>query len=259
MELMKNKSLLVYGTIITSILTIFVNFLANALPINNLTTGELSDSYPNLFVPAGYVFAIWGVIYLFIGIFTFYQYLHRDEEFISQVSVFFILSNIANAVWIVLWHYQQVFLSLLVMIVLLLSLIIVYLRLGIGMTILTTNEKLGIHTLFSIYLGWITVATVANVTAFLVDINWEPFLLDETMWTVVVLLVATIIAGTTVIMRNDIIYGLVPIWAFIGIAVKRIPDNEIVTLTAISLVFVLLVVEVLVGFKNKKKFGKVVV
>jgi hypothetical protein len=220
------KELLIGGNIIGLGLTLIVNFLATALPLNGKTTGELSDSYPNLFVPAGYVFAIWGVIYTLLIVFVVFQALprNRNEEFHNQISGLFIISSLANSLWIFLWHYEQVLFSLLTMIVLLVSLILIYWRLEIGLNPVALNQKLAVHTPFSVYLGWITVATVANVTALLVSINWDRFGISETIWTLIVLSVATIIAIVIILQRKDIAYTLVPIWAFIGIFIKQIEN-----------------------------------
>ena len=220
------KELFIGGNILGLALTLIVNFLATALPLNERTTGELSDSYPNLFVPAGYVFAIWGAIYTLLIIFVVFQALpkNRNEEFHNQISVLFIISSLVNSLWIVLWHYEQVLFSLITMLVLLTSLILIYWRLEIGLNPVPLNLKLSVHTPFSVYLGWITVATVANVTAFLVSINWDGFGISEAIWTLIVLSVATIIAIIIILQRKDIAYTLVPIWAFIGIFIKQIEN-----------------------------------
>ena len=110
------------------------------------------------------------------------------------------------------------------MLVLLASLILIYWRLEIGLKPVPLNLKLSVHTPFSVYLGWITVATVANVTAFLVSINWDGLGISETIWTWIVLSVATIIATIIILQRKDVAYTLVPIWAFIGIFIKQIEN-----------------------------------
>jgi len=237
------KEIFIIGNIIGLVLTLFVNFLANALPLNGKTTGELSDSYPNLFVPAGYVFTIWGVIYVLLIIFVAFQALpkQRNEDFHEQISALFIISSVANSVWIFLWHYEQVLFSLIAMLVLLMSLILIYWRLEIGLNSIPLNTKLAIHTPFSVYLGWITVATVANVTAFLVSINWDCLGISETIWTLMILSVATIIVITIILQRKDVAYTLVPIWAFIGIFFKQIGNANEVSLYAAFCALILMI------------------
>lgn len=233
------------------LLVLIVNFLANYLPINGYNTGELSDLYPNLFVPAGITFSIWGLIYLLLAIFVVYQFiLLKDEELIKEqiivkIGYLFLISSLANAAWIFAWHYVMPFLSLVVMVVLLLTLIRLYLKLEIG--IRDYSKK--IYTIFilpfSIYLGWITVATIANVTSVLVDMNWNGFGMSDFFWTVVVIVVGLIITLYTLLKRNDIAYSLVVVWAYLGIIIKRYfqdpdPIMIIVYTTAISIVLILI-------------------
>ncbi|MCH2042557.1 MAG: hypothetical protein MK212_00330 [Saprospiraceae bacterium] len=211
------------------IATITLNTLANALPLNGMTTGELSAAYPNLFVPAGFTFSIWGVIYLWVLIFVVYQNVkafskqttETDLGFLKQLNYGFFFSCLANAIWIVAWHYQYVLLSLVIMLLLLGSLIYIYQRLQIGIRKVSRKEKLLVHAPFSIYLGWITVATIANTTAFLVHINWDAFGILPEIWTTVMLAIGTVIGLNIVGKRKDPAYGLVIVWAYFGIVAKR--------------------------------------
>ena len=227
MEKYPSRKILSIFNLVFFIGTVIVNSLAMSIPINNKTTGELSDQYPNLFVPAGSTFSIWGVIYLLLAIFAIYQlvYAFRSNEqkptFIEKIGLFFILSSLMNMSWIFAWHYEMVSLSVLIMLILLLSLIAIYVRLGIGRSDASGTEKYLVHLCFSVYLGWITVATIANITSLLVDINWNRFGLSESFWTVAVIIVAIIIALVILFNRKDIYYVLVVDWALYGIWVKR--------------------------------------
>ena len=157
------------SVILTILATIVVNGLANALPINGLNTGEISDRFRVYFVPAGYVFSIWGLIYLGLVAFAIFQALpsQRENPRLRATGWWISLGGLANIAWIFLWHYQQFPLTLIAMLVLLATLIITYLRLGIGETTVPAAETWAVRLPFSIYLGWITVATVANVTSLL--------------------------------------------------------------------------------------------
>ena len=191
--------------------TIAVNAMANALPINGKTTGELSDLYPNLFVPAGLTFSIWGLIYLLLAAFIVYQVAapgRNAADFLQRIGPLFILASAANIGWIFLWHYQRVPASLVVMLVLLASLMAIYLRLEIGVQASSWREKLLVQLPFSVYLGWITVATIANVTAVLVHSGWDRFGASEQFWTVVVLAVATAITLAVLFTRRSPPVGL---------------------------------------------------
>jgi len=231
------------ANLIAFLATVAVNALANALPINGKTTGELSDLYPNLFVPAGVTFSIWGVIYLLLAVFVVYQIVIPNRSaagFMEKISLLFILASAANIGWIFLWHHQQATVSLVAMLVLLASLLAIYLRLGIGMQAASWRERLLLHLPFSVYLGWITVATIANVTAVLVHISWNRFGVSEELWTVVILIVVALITLAVLFTRNDLFYALVILWAFLGILLKRLavdspPSRAIVITLAIAM------------------------
>jgi hypothetical protein len=207
--------------------TIVVNTLANALPINNKNTGELSDAHPNLFVPAGITFSIWGIIYLLLTIFVIYQIVYaiknktEENTFIDKIGMLFFISSLANISWIFSWHYQLLPLSLVIMVVLLISLINIYLQLNIGKQNLIRKENKLVHITFSVYLGWISIATIANITAYLVNMGWNRFGLSEEFWTVIVLIVGIALSLIMLFKRRDIYYCLVVLWAFTGILIKR--------------------------------------
>ncbi|MBN2051050.1 MAG: tryptophan-rich sensory protein [Spirochaetales bacterium] len=254
---MKNDPKLVVLSILNVVAflaVITVNALANILPINGKSTGALSDSYPNLFVPVGFTFSIWGIIYLLLAAFAVYQLvvtLRGDAAaaFTGKIGFLFILSCAANAAWIFAWHYERVFLSLLCMLVLLLSLVLMYLRLEIGVAAISGKERFFFTLPFSVYLGWITVATVANVTALLVHLGWKGFGLSEVFWAAAVIIVAFIISLFMLANRSDTFYTLVVIWAFLGIFYKRITvDSPPVNAVALSagICGVLLIILVLV-------------
>ncbi|MBK7344145.1 MAG: tryptophan-rich sensory protein [Saprospiraceae bacterium] len=164
-----------------------VNTFANTLPINGITTGELSAEYPNLFVPAGITFAIWGVIYLALVGFSVYSVTMAFQkgaaakgrtDFLGVIGPWFFISCLANMTWIIAWHHRMIWISVFLMLILLTSLIAIYTRLYIG-RVVRPAEKIWVHLPFSIYLGWITVATVANITALLVHLGWSGAPLSE--------------------------------------------------------------------------------
>ena len=265
---MNNKILqmLQVGNIIAVILTIIVNGLANILPIGGKNTGELSDNIPNLFVPAGLTFAIWGIIYVLIILFAIYlaKDLFKKEKttksFLEKISYFFILASLANIIWIFLWHYEQILLSLLAMILLFISLLMIYLRLNMGIEKVSMKEKLFVHVPISVYIGWITVATIANVTAVLVTIGWDGFGISEEIWTMLVIIIATIITILILVTRKDYAYSTVIVWALIGIYLKRIADDSIygvqtqIAYTAvISIVLILIIAPILTFLQYSKK------
>src|SRR5665647_96418 len=209
---------------------VIINALAVILPINNRTTQELSDKYPNLFVPKGITFSIWGIIYVLLLVFIIYQFIVAfrkssiERDIFEKIGILFFISCIFNVAWICAWHYEIVWLSLIIMVLFLISLISIYVRLGTGKPGIRNSEKIMINIPFSVYLGWITIATNAN--AFLVKINWNKFGISDQLWTVIVIAVGIIITLATLFSRNDIFYCLVVIWALVGILLKRIADNS---------------------------------
>ena len=221
--------------LITYLAMVIVNGLANALPINGMITGDISDSYPNLFAPTGITFTIWGVIYLLLAAHTAYQlglFRKQGEEvktaLLKQVGTLFAISSLANVAWIFAWHYKNILLSLLFMLIILVCLAQIYIR--IHKEQLTTTEKVFIRLPFSVYFGWITVATIANVTTLLVDKLGSPVNLlgiSEVVWTVVILVVGLLISVVTTLKHRDVAYGLVIVWAYIGILIKHLMDKPL--------------------------------
>lgn len=229
-----NLKLLQIGNILSFIGTVIVNALANALPLNGNNTGEISDSYPNLFVPVGLTFSIWGIIYILLTLFCIFQaksLVTPEEEapsYIEKISFLFIITNLANMTWIFFWHWEIIPLSLVVMLILLFSLIAIYLRLDIGRVEAPNRVRYFVHNPMSVYLGWITIATIANVTALLVSIGWDGFGISEEIWTIIVLSVAILITCAILWLRGDVAYSLVVIWALFGILIKQINNNVLV-------------------------------
>jgi len=211
------------AVVLTILATIAVNILADALPINGLGTGQISDRFQVYFVPAGYVFAIWGLIYLGLIAFAIFQALpsQRENPRLRSTGWWISLGGLANIAWIFLWHYEVFAATLPVMLVLLGSLIAIYLRLGTGRTPVSRAETWMVRVPFSVYLGWITVATVANATQLLYFLGWNGGALGPEVWTAVMLAVAVLLAWLMAITRRDVAYLLVLVWAFVGIASKH--------------------------------------
>ena len=231
--------------LVTVIIALTVNILATALPLNDQNTAEISDRFKVYFVPAGYVFSIWGIIYLGWIAFLIFQFRASQKENprLRRLGYLFALSNLANAAWLFCWHYNQFGLSVLVMLTLLGLLIASYLRLDVNRVLVTRAERWSVDIPFSIYLGWITVATVANVADWLYWVNWSGFGIPAQTWAVIMLAVASLLGLLMAITRRDVAYISVLIWAFIGIAVKQapVPVVAIGAWVAVTLVFGLFV------------------
>jgi hypothetical protein len=217
------------AVILTVLATIVVNILANALPLNGLNTGEISDRFQVYFVPAGYVFSIWGVIYIGLLAFAVFQALpsQRANPRLRAVGWWVALGALANGAWIFLWHYEQFPLTLIAMLALLASLIVTYVKLGIGRSPASTAETWAVRVPFSIYLGWISVATVANITAVLDFVRWDGFGIAPEIWMGVMLAAVLLIAVLMSFDRHDAAFDLVILWALAGIAVKHAPISMV--------------------------------
>lgn len=200
-----------------------VNILASTLPLNGQNTGEISDRFLVYFVPAGYVFAIWGVIYIGWIAFALFQYRAAEKESprLRKLGYAFALSGVFNAAWLFCWHYNAFGLSVIVMLALLVTLIVSYLRLNVGLTSVNTAEKWSVDIPFSVYLGWVSVATIANITDYLYFINWDGFGIAPQVWAVIMLVVASVVGLLMTLTRRDSAYAFVFVWSFIGIAVKQ--------------------------------------
>jgi len=250
---------------LTYLVMIAVNALANIIPINNITTGEVSDAYANLFAPAAITFAIWGVIYLLLFCYSLYILIYHEKmsekarEVTSKINPYFIFSNIVNTIWILAWHFDFIFISLLLMLLILFSLISVNLKLR--NKAMSQLETVLIKVPFNVYLGWITIATVANVVTYLVSINWNGFGLSQEIWMNIIIVIALIIAYLAMNFFNSISYGLVIIWSYSGILTKHFSKtafngqySSVIAITSVALAA--LVVSVLVLIVRKLKVRK---
>lgn len=274
MEEKKQQALFQVLNIIGFIMVIVLNALANIIPINGKNTGELSDAIPNLFVPAGITFSVWSVIYALLFLFTAYQGWNigkRKKEnvpFLEKIGYLWFINALANSLWILAWHYQQVELSMALMVVIFITLLAIYLKLGIGKSseTISKQEKWFVHLAFSVYIGWITVATIANVTAVIVvnrPVASMEFLgISDVIWTILVIIVGAIIGGLVVLTRKDIGYGAVIVWAYLGIIIKRlepawIPQPGIVLTALISIVAIAALMTYAAIFQLQQKKKKI--
>lgn len=217
MEKAINSKAISLLVMISFVLMVSINALANILPLNGINTGAVSNSLPNLFAPAGITFAIWGVIYLLLGAYTIYQW---KNPCFKKVAVWFIISSLANAAWIFSWHYFVLPVSMVLMVLILISLIIINQELR--KSALTKNQKIFLRLPFSVYFGWITVATIANATALLVYLKWDGFGISQQIWAIIMIFVGLIISMAVTIKNNDIAYACVILWAYFGILYKHL-------------------------------------
>jgi hypothetical protein len=211
---------------LTAILAAFgINVWANIAPINGLTIGAISNTFFQnvLIVPANYAFAIWGLIYLGLITFGVYQVLptQRQNPRLRRMGYLLVVASLAQIAWVFFFLYRLFTLSLVAMVAILLSLIGIYLRLGIGSARVSRTEKWQVNIPLSIYLAWISVATIVNVALTLYHLGWGGWGISPAVWTVIVLIVGAAIAAIVSIQRADIAFVLVIVWAYVAIAVRQ--------------------------------------
>lgn len=203
---------------------VVMNTLATTLPLNGQSTNEISDRYDTLFAPIGFTFAIWGVIYLLLGVYSVYQ-LVVDHDWIRQITPWYIASSLLNGFWIIAWHYEVIWASLIIIVGLLVTLI------RITQVTHSTRSKwsltLAMRLPFSVYFGWVTVATVANASALLVQQGFRGgVVMSEEGWTIAIVIIAAAIGFATTLVRSAVGYGLVLVWAFFGILSRHLAPDE---------------------------------
>lgn len=211
------------GNVAAFLLVIVFNVLSNAVPLNDQTMPEISAKYPSLFTPAGFTFSIWGVIYLALLLFVVYQALpsQRSNATIAGISRLFQVNCVANAAWLVAWHYDLLSVSLLIMLVLLATLVLIYRVLIIEVSRASVAQHAFVHLPFSLYTGWITLATIANLSAVQTGNGWDNVGLTAVTWTLLKLAIAGAIGATMVLRFGDAVFVLVVAWAAYGISVMQ--------------------------------------
>ncbi len=222
------------AVVLALIATVALNALANILPLNNQTTGDIANRYPVRFIPANYVFSIWSLIYVGLIAYAMYQALpaQRTNERLRRTGWLFVLTCVLNSAWLVLWHYEFFILTIPVMVALFVALFAIYIALRMRGDTISATERLIVFGTFSVYLGWITVALITNVVTVLYQQGWNGFGISADVWTVMLLGVGVGIAALFTRNRPDVAYGGVLIWAFAGIAVKQ-SDAPMVMIAAV--------------------------
>lgn len=254
--------------LITFILMVGSNTLSVLMPINGVTVQAASDALPSLFTPAPITFSIWSVIYFLLGAFTLYQLglfqgsrKGEQNELLNRIGMLFAISSLLNGAWVFIWQYQLVPLSLVVIVAVFLLLAVITNE--IKKHRLHGSEVFFIMVPFSVYFGWLTVATIANVTGLLVSLKWDGFGISEQTWTIAILIIGALIGLLKTIKDRDMAYGAVFLWAYYGIWVKHTAANQlagaypnvITTLIVCLIVFAVAEVLVLIGILNRRKRG----
>ena len=230
--------------VLAAIVTIAFNGISQSIPIGGYTSADISNKYTTFFTPANYAFAIWGVIYLLLIVYSIYQALPAQRQNLNarKVGWLFVLSCVLNCTWITLFQYDLILPSVIVIIAFLITLITIYVRLDIGRARVSTADRWLLHLPFSIYLGWLSVATIANVSVLGVAQDWgDPLGIAAPTWAAIMLIAATLIGLILATTRQDAGFVLVLVWAFVAIIDKQ-AASTVITTTAQITVIVLLVI-----------------
>jgi hypothetical protein len=247
-----NPTLLQFFNIVGLVFVLIMNIAATTIPLNGISTDEISDALPSYFTPAGYTFSVWGLIYLALIGFAIFQArpVERQRPFLAKIGWLFVISSLANGAWIFAWHYGYYVISVFIMIGLLLTLIAIYLRLNIGRPdpSLAWSDKLFYQAPFSLYLGWITVATIANISSVVNNLGWNGFGIAEPVWAMIMIGAAVVVAALLLINRRNLAYAGVLVWALFGIRASATASGEM-TLAIIAVVAAVLIAAIaLIGY-----------
>jgi len=232
---------LLQGLVIVGVLlTLLVNYLATAGVLNGVTPPEISDALMTKFTPANYAFAIWSIIYTFVIGFAIYQALpsQRDNPKLAGVRELFIVSCALNILWTFAWHYEFYLLSLIFMVGILLAMIGIYVRGGIGKPATSWGERLWVHLPFSLYLSWIAVATIANAASLLVHYGWSAFGVSDSVWSAIMILIAALVGAAVLWRRANAAYAAVYVWAVFAITVRYASETPITVAAYAGIVIV---------------------
>jgi hypothetical protein len=251
---MKQYTLLILNTL-TLAGALVMNFLSGTGFFDGRTVGEISARNDTLFTPAGYAFGIWGLIYLFLLAFVAYQWhawiKRREDRELKQTGIWFMLSNLFNGSWIYFWLHEHIGISVIIILLLLLSLIVLTVRLKLEIWDAPVRIIALVWWPICIYLGWVIVATVANIAIYLKSIDWTMLGISEVTWAIVMLIIAAMIYIFLIFKRNLREAAGVGIWAFVAIVVKQWDANREIAVTAIVLSAILFLLIAYHGYKNR--------
>jgi benzodiazapine receptor len=239
---------------------IAVNALANILPINGMNTGQVSGFYPNAFVPAGFTFSIWGLIYLLLLTYTiaytYYSVKRNHYEkvfaFVERINPYFLVTCVLNMAWILVWHYLQIELSVLIMLLFLITLIQLFLKTSTGKDNLSGFQCLFLYTPFMVYLGWISVATITNITALLVAYKFSGLGLSPMHWSVIMIMIALMLSIIMLKKHQSVSFALVVAWAFWGIRARQGSEYPLIqSITTVSVIYLLAMIAITLTKRNR--------
>lgn len=257
------KKILAIANTIALLLTIVINYISNSGLLNGNTMKTISDKYANYFTPAGYAFSIWGLIYL--GLLGFVVYtaagLNKEQQggsVLLQVKWWFVVSCLANSLWVVAWLYDYIGLSVVLMAVIFISLLNIIISTGAVVEGASLKKYLLVFAPFSLYFGWISVAFIANMAAYLTATGWDGWGISAINWTVIMIAVAGLVNIFVIWTRNLYLFGAVGIWAILAIAASNEVSLIINTCYAVAVVLAIVIIIRLLAAGNKKNNSPII-
>jgi hypothetical protein len=252
----RTRLFLVIANTVTLLIMLFANYAANAGLFSGKNVADVSHKYDTLIAPSGYAFIIWGMLFLLAIGYVICQWMllrHGDpHNYIERTWLWFSISNIANAAWLYCWLNERLGLSVICILLLLMSLVILTVHLRIELDDVAVRYIFFVWWPITFYLGWIMVATIACIAAWLTSIEWDGFGLTQNFWTIVLMIIANVVYLVLIIRRNMREAAVVGIWAFIAIAVRQWNSYNSIVYASLIASTVLLIASLLHVYKNRK-------
>lgn len=250
------KRVLQYLNMLSLIVAVFVNYYVNAKKVNVPSISEISSRYTTLLTPAGYAFSIWGLIYIALFVFVIYQLLDIfnkkiDNNFVKDIGWWFIVANIANAAWVIAFTHDQIGLSVVIMLIIFFSLLKVVLHTNMERWDAPVSIIGFLWWPVSLYFGWITIALVVNIAAWLVSSGWTGAPFSPTLWAILVLLIVGSIFIAMIWKRSMREYASVGVWGIAAIAVKNWDDAPFVAYIAMAVAIIIFINTGIHGYQNR--------
>lgn len=250
------KRILQFLNLLTLLFTIGVNYFFNAGHHGSASVKEISARYDTLLTPSGYAFGIWGLVYLGLIIFAVYQLWdlfkkNLDTGFVLKIGWWFIIANLANAAWIFAFTTNQIGLSLILIFLIFFALLKIMLNTNMERWDAPVPVIAFIWWPFSLYFGWINIALIVNVAAYLTAIGWNGGPLSPELWAILMLLVAAVIFITMTWTRNMREYANVGVWGIVAIAVKNWNSHAAVAWVALAVAIVIFINASVHGYRNR--------
>lgn len=254
---LKKQQTLSVLNLLAVLFAIGINYYSQIYTIHGNRVSDMSDEYNNLFTPAGYAFAIWGIIFIAILIFAIYQIYHtwirrKPLDFIGQTGLWFVLANVGNGLWVLVWLYDYTWLSVVVMLVILFSLIKIVVNTNMEIARVPAKTIVFAWWPISIYAGWISVATIANIAAYLSKLGWDGGFLSATNWAIVMIVIATLLNLILIYTRGMREFAVVGVWSLIAIYMRHQNSYESIATTALIGAVLILVFVFVHAFSNRK-------